>query len=77
MILPCVSVLDPPSQISITALGFTISAPVKQTKKITWTISFSNKALMTFHHNTQNSHVPGINFFAFFVYAVSISSHPR
>ena len=38
-------------------------------------ISCSNKALMNFHHNAPNSHVPAINLFEFLVYAFSITSY--
>ena len=32
-----------------------------QKNKLTWTISYINKALINFHHDAPNSHVPGIS----------------
>ena len=48
--------------------AFTISAaPLKKTKQkqLTWTVSYSNKALMIFHHDVPKSHVPELTFLSF------------
>ena len=42
-------------------------------KKLTWTISYSNKALMNFSHDTPDSHFPSINSLEFLVHAHSES----
>ena len=48
-----------------------------QKSKLTWTSSYSNIALMTFHHDAPKSLVPGINFLEFLVRALSITSYHR
>ena len=46
--------------------------------KLTLTIFYSNKVLMSFHHDAPNSHVPAINLLEFLVHALSITScHSR
>ena len=60
----------PASQIPI----FVTAPPVKKSKLI-WTISYNEKALMNFHHDTSNSHVPDINFLKFLVHTLSITRH--
>ena len=44
--------------------------PVKKKKKLTWTISYSDKALMTFYDDALD-----INYLEFLVHALSITSH--
>ena len=73
----CVDVLIPASQIPIlvTALGILYFSSSGQKSKLAWTISYSNKALMNIHHDSPNSHVPGINLLEFLVDALSITSY--
>ena len=49
-------------------------APIKK-NKLTWMISYSNKALTNIHHDAPNSQVPDISFLEFLVHAVSIASY--
>ena len=46
-----------------------------QKNKFTWTISYSNKALVTFHHDALNGLVPGINFLVFLVGSLSKTTY--
>ena len=57
--------------------AFIISVPPvkkknKQTNKLTRTISYSNKALKSFHHNPPNNHALAITLLEFLVHALSI-----
>ena len=63
----------PASQIPI----LVTAPPVKKKKKknFTSTTSYSDKALMTFHDDASNSHVPDINFLEFLVDSISLESH--
>ena len=61
--------------ILVIALGIHYFSSSCQKNKLTWTISYSNKALMNIHHDAPNSHVPGINFLEFLVHALSITSY--
>ena len=45
--------------------------------KLPWTILYSDKALMSFHHDASNSHVPNIKFLEFSVHALLLTSHHR
>ena len=43
--------------------------------KLTRTISYNHKALITFHHVASNTQVPGFNFLDFLVNDLSTKSH--
>ena len=60
----------PASQIPIL-----ITAPHVKKTNLHEQISYSDKALMNFHHDVPNSHVPDINFLGFLVHALSVASH--
>ena len=45
--------------------------------KLPWTILYSDKALMSFHHDASNSHAPNIKFLEFSVHALLLTSHHR
>ena len=70
------SVLGPPSQIAliVTALGIHYLSSSCYKNKITGTISYRNKALMTFHHDTPNSNIPDITWYILFQWEVIIHS---
>ena len=72
----CVGVRIPDCQIPIfvTAQGIHYVSSTCQKNKLTWTISYSNEALMNIHHDVPNSHVSGIKFLEFLVHAPSITS---
>ena len=57
--------------------AFIISVPPvkkknKQTNKLTRTISYSNKALKSFHHNPPNNYALAITLLEFLVHALSV-----
>ena len=72
----CVGVRIPACQIPIfvTVQDIHYFSSTCQKNKLTWTISYSNEALMNIHHDVSNSHVPGINFLEFLVHAPSVTS---
>ena len=49
----------------------------QEKNRLTWTVSYSNKALMTFNHDPPNSLISGINFLEFLVLALSITNSHR
>ena len=74
----CVVLLIQASQIPVlvTALGIYYFSSSRQKKnRPTRRISNSNKALMNFHYDGTNSHVPAVNLLEFLVHALSITSY--
>ena len=61
--------------ISTELLSVTKPSITYQSKVFCKYISYSNKALMNFHHDALNNHVPAINLLEFLVHALSITSY--
>ena len=61
--------------ISTELLSVTKPSITYQSKVFCKYISYSNKALMNFHHDAPNNHVPAINLLEFLVHALSITSY--
>ena len=60
---------------SLSCLGFTISISPANKNKLAGTMSYSNKDLITFHHDAPNSYVPVFNVLEFLVNALQAAKH--
>ena len=71
---------DLPSQIPVLVTALSIFSQFllskkKKKKKLVWKISYREKALMNFHHDAPNSHVPAINLLELLVHPLLITSY--